>query len=161
AMTLVDFLGNMNVGARQWMPGTITEAPMWQCKAGVQAALKDIRSNHPNDLVSLVSFSKPAGYSPSTGSELQPGTYNSARSARGRNYNKMTNSLYFATSVAATGTEIHPYDPNMSDVPKSIGGTCYAMGLMLAYNQFSRGAGDADLRAFASSPAPPGQAGGL
>ena len=160
-MTMIDFLANMNVGSRAWMPGTAHESPMWQCKTGVAAAISDIKSNHPNDLVSLISFSKPEGYSPSTGSTLQSGTYNSVRAPLGRDYNKMINSLYFPTAVITTGQEISPYDAGISDVPKSIGGTCYAMGFMLAYNQFSRGTTDADLRTFATSPALTGQAGGL
>jgi hypothetical protein len=63
--------------------------------------------------------------------------------------------------VANTDTEIHPYHPAINDVPRSIGGTCYAMGLMLAYNQFARPAADNELRTFASAPALYGQAGGL
>jgi hypothetical protein len=160
-MTMVDFLGNMNVGTRAWLPGTIPESPMWQCKAGVSAALDDIRSNHPNDLITLVSFSRPEGYSPTTGSTINPGYYNSVRAPLSRDYTTMKNSLYFPTIVAQTGKEISPYDPQITDVPRSVGGTCYAMGLMLAYNQFSRPTSPADLQTFANSPAPTGQAGGL
>jgi hypothetical protein len=153
-MTMVDFLYNMNMGTRAWMPGTVHESPMWQCKTGVAAALTDIRNNHPNDLVSLISFSKPVGYSPSTGAALQSGTYNSVRAPLSRNYNTMINSLYFPSQVITTGQEISPYDAGITDVPKS-------MGFMLAYNQFSRGTADTDLRTFATAPAVTGSAGGF
>ncbi|MFO0879259.1 MAG: Tad domain-containing protein [Gemmataceae bacterium] len=159
--TMVDFLSNMNLMSRSWMPGTAHESPMWQCKAGVAAALNDIKLNHPNDLVSLIAFSKPEGYSPTTGSTLQSGSFNAPRSPLGRDYNKMINSLYFPAQVANTGTEITPFDAAITDAPKSIGGTTYAMGFMLAYNQFSRGVVDSDLRRFAGGSAPEGYAGGL
>jgi hypothetical protein len=159
-MTFVDFVSNINRG-RAWLPGTCHEAPMWQCKRGVVAALNDIKFNHPNDLVTLIAFSQPTGYSPSLGSNLLAGTYNTVRSPLGRNYNAMTNALYFPTYVSQTTNEITPYDPNNSDVPRAIGGTCPAMGLMLAYNQYSRGSTSTDLLNFAGTPAPPGQAGGL
>ncbi|MFQ3652534.1 MAG: hypothetical protein SNJ75_19635, partial [Gemmataceae bacterium] len=160
-MTLVDFLGNMNIGRRSWLPGTIPEAPMWQAKAGVQAAIGDIRNNHPNDLISLISFSAPEGFSPTTGSQLRAGNYNTVRAPLSREYRRMQNSLFFPTVVANTNTEIHPYHPAINDVPRSIGGTCYAMGLMLAYNQFARPVADSELRTFAAAPALYGQAGGL
>ena len=32
---------------------------------------------------------------------------------------------------------VTPYDANNLEVPRAMGGTCYAMALMLAYNQFS------------------------
>jgi hypothetical protein len=158
--TMIDFIGNMNINQQKWMPGTAHESPMWQCKSGVAAALADIRQNHPNDLVSLIGFSKPEGYTPSL-SGVQAGSYNAARSPLGRNHNKMVNSLYFPSYVANTNTEITPFDATINDSPKSIGGTCYAMGFMLAYNQFSRGVSSTDLKTFATGSAPVGQAGGL
>jgi hypothetical protein len=83
------------------------------------------------------------------------------RSPLGKDYNKIVNSLYFAPEVLQTNSEITPYDPGIADVPRAVGGTCYAMGFMLTYNQFSRGTADSTLRTFASAPAPQGQAGGL
>jgi len=161
-MTLVDFLNNMNINPnRNWLPGTIPEAPMWQAKAGVQAAIGDIRNNHPNDLISLIAFSQPEGFTPTQGSQLRPGSYNSVLAPLSREYRRMQNALYFPTLVVNTNTEIHPYHPAISQVPRAIGGTCYAMGLMLAYNQFARPVADSELRTFAAAPALYGQAGGL
>jgi len=162
-MTMVDFISNMNM-ARYWMPGTAHEAPTWQCKAGVQAAIDDIKINHPNDLISLISFSTPVGYTPTLPGVLQAGAYNAVRSPLGQNYNQIINSLYFAPEMfanPASPVEMSPYDTTITDVPRAYGGTCSAMGFMLAYNQFSKCTSDATLRTFATSPAPYGQAGGL
>ena len=165
-MNMVDFLGNIYMNAsttnrpRNWLPGTSHESPMWQAKRGVVSAINDIKQNHPNDMVSLIAFSLPTGYTPSMASLLS-GTYNAVRSPLGRDYKKMVNSLYFPSVVASTNTEIHPYDPGMDDLPRAIGGTNPAYGLMLAYNQFSRGATAAQLQTFATAPAPLGTAGGF
>jgi Flp pilus assembly protein TadG len=135
-ISLVDYLGNYNM-SRFWWPGTVTEAPTYQTKLGVQAAIKDIFVNHPNDNVSLVFFSSPK---PDAGST---GYYNYARVPLGRDYTRMDNSLWFSPKVINSNAEINVYDANgnftndILDVPRANGGTCYAMPLMLAYNQFS------------------------
>ena len=67
-MTMIDFLGNYNLwytgygndASRYcWWPGTCHESPMYACKLGIQAALNDMKNNHPNDMVSLIMFSTP------------------------------------------------------------------------------------------------------
>jgi hypothetical protein len=162
-MTMVDFIGNMNMN-RYWMPGTAHEAPTWQCKAGVQAAIGDIKVNHPNDYISLIAFSTPVGYTPTLPGVLQAGAYNAVRSPLAQNYTQIVNSLYFAPEmmppIVTQNTEISPYDAAITDVPRAFGGTCAAMGLMLAYNQFAQGASDSTLRSY-STTGPNGQAGGL
>jgi hypothetical protein len=72
----------------------------------------------------------------------------------------MTGALWFPPyTLDNPGTTISPYDyTNNLEVPRAMGGTCYAMGLMLAYNQFS---GNAALQTYNPSPAPTGDAGGL
>jgi Flp pilus assembly protein TadG len=153
-MSLIDFTGNYNLG-RFWWPGTTHESPTWQCKIGMQAALNNIQLNHPNDHVAQVFFSSPKmaynGF----------GFYNQARVPLGLDYKRMQNSLWFSPRLIANKTpEIRPYDNNgldITDVPRANGGTCYAMPLMLAYNQFS---GNAALQTYATAPAPAGQAGG-
>jgi hypothetical protein len=165
-MTMLDFLGNIYIPAsttgrpRNWMPGTSHESPMWQLKAGMVAAINDIKSNHANDLLSLIAFSEPTGYTPSMGTTLLAGNFNSALYPLGRDYNALINSLYFSPTSynSGTPTEISPYDAAMDNTPRAIGGTCPSMGLMLAYNQFSRGSTTADLQTFTT---PVGQAGGL
>lgn len=162
-MTLVDFLGNYNMGLRAnntaywWLPGTAHEYPLYACKVGVRAALQDMERNHPNDWVSLIFFSVPMYNS----SAWQNGyRFNRVRAPLGRNYRRMIDMLWFPpATIENPGTEISIYAAyNNLEVPRAQGGTCYAMGLMLAYNQFSNHPG---LRTFNPPPAPVGDAGGL
>jgi hypothetical protein len=151
-MTLVDFLGNYNLG-RFWWPGTCHEAPLLPCKLGIQAALEDVQNNHPNDFVALTMFSTPE-YQAGDG-----GRFNQARVPLGRNYLRLRDTLWFPpVTIDNPGTEIRPYSAGMNESPRAMGGTCPAMGFMLAYNQFS---GDRALRTHAPYPAPEGLAGGL
>lgn len=152
-MTMLDFLGNYNEN-RFWWPGTCHEAPVYTCKLGIQAALQDIQRNHPNDFVSMMMFSTPL-YS-ANGS----GRFNEVRGPLGRNYTRMIDSLWFPPyTIDNPGTEIRPYQTSYNnEAPRAMGGTCPVMGFMLAYNQFS---GNPNLRTYAPSPAPTGQAGGL
>jgi Flp pilus assembly protein TadG len=153
-MSMLDFLGNYNLG-RFWWPGTTHESATWQCKLGIQAALGDIQKNHPNDNVALAFFSSPKTAYNSTG------FYNQVRVPLSRDYKSLLNSLWFSPRTIANPTpEIRPYDNgglDITDIPKANGGTCYAMPLMLVYNQFS---GNSSLQTYATSPAPMGQAGG-
>jgi Flp pilus assembly protein TadG len=131
-MTLIDFAGNYNQ-SRFWWPGTVHEAQCWQCKVGIQAALRDIELNHPNDWVGLMYFSSPKD----SGSNAT-GRFNRARVALGKEYNTMEEALWFPfNTLGSSSTEIRPYDGNMLEVPHADGGTTAAMGFMLAYNQLS------------------------
>ncbi len=162
-MTLVDFLGNYNMGIRSgntaywWLPGTAHEYPLYACKVGIRAALQDIERNHPNDYVSLIFFSVPMYNSTAWRNGYR---FNRVRSPLGRNYSRMIDMLWFPPyTIENPGTEINMYDAyNNLEVPRAQGGTCYAMGLMLAYNQFSN---HPSLKTFNPPPAPPGDAGGL
>jgi hypothetical protein len=171
-MTMLDFMGNFCIGSydtntssfapnRLWWPGTCHEAPLWQCKVGMAGAISDMQTNHPNDYGTVALFSVPKCGNYSTG------TYNYTPVPMGQNYNGLTDALWFAPETvakqtfASTGTtEMCPYDTAMSDVPRAVGGTCYAMGLMLAYNQFNS---DPAERTYDGSPptVPTGRAGGL
>jgi hypothetical protein len=138
-------------------PGTCHEAPLYACKLGVRAALNDIRSNHPNDAVSLIMFSVPQSSDDDTGNGRR---FNRVRTPLGQNYNRMLDTLWYPPStIDSLGTEIRPFDRNKNlEVPRAMGGTCYSRGLMLAYNQFSS---NVQLRSYNPSPAPGGDAGGL
>jgi len=54
----------------------------------------------------------------------------------------MTQSLWFPPcTIDNPGTLLNPYDyANNLEVPRACGGTCYSIGFMLAYNQFSSNA---------------------
>ena len=157
-MTMLDFIGCYNLagltGYRRydWMSGTAHEAPLYACKLAIQAALKDIENNHPNDQVTLIFYSGPKESS----SDIN-GRFNAARVPMSKNYGQMTDSLWFPPSTVNGGaSSVRPFDADNAEVPRASGSTCYSMGLMLAYNQFS---GNPSLVNY--DPAVQGGAGGL
>ena len=101
----------------------------------MNAALSDIQTNHPNDYMSMIFFSQPqTGVADTTNGDR----FNRVRVALGQNYTYLSDSLWYppATYGNTSGT-VTCYDANNVEVPRAIGGTCYPIALMLAYNQFS------------------------
>ena len=96
-MTMIDFLGNYNLWNQVspansrfcWWPGTCHEAPMYACKLGIRAALTDVETNHPNDLVAMIDFSAPEG------SAGDGGRFNRPRVGLSRAYSNMQESLWY------------------------------------------------------------------
>jgi Flp pilus assembly protein TadG len=142
-MTMIDFLDQWNLWNHgdpnysrycQW-PGTCHEAPMYAQKVGMNAALNDFQTNHPNDYMSMIFFSQPQT---STSDTANGDRFNRVRVALGQNYTYLSDSLWYppATYGNSSGT-VSCYDSNNVEVPRAIGGTCYPIALMLAYNQFS------------------------
>ena len=162
-MTMIDFLGNYNGWSLTsyqkfvWWPGTCHEAPCYAAKIGMQAAVQSIQNNHPNDWVSLIFYSVPNDSATDTS---YGGRFNRARAPLGQNYPRMIDAQWFPPyTLDNPGGTISPYDYNNNiEVPRAMGGTCFAYPLMLAYNQFSS---NTSLRSYNSSPAPVGDAGGL
>jgi Flp pilus assembly protein TadG len=160
-LSMVDFLGcynlwytvSPNCSRFCWWPGTCHESPMYACKLGIRAALNDIKTNHPNDLVSLIMFSAPRD----SVNDNDGSRFNRVRVGLSRNYDNMLDSLWYPPSTLGNvNALIRPYDADNLEVPRAAGGTCYAMPLMLAYNQFSANSG---LKTF-NPGAPSGDAGG-
>lgn len=162
-MSMVDFLGNYNAWLQSsyqkfvWWPGTCHEAPCYAAKIGMQAAIQTIQSNHPNHWVSLMFYSVPNDSATDTS---YGGRFNRVRSPLGQNYTRMINAQWFPPyTLDNPGATINPYDyTNNIEVPRAMGGTCFAYPLMLAYNQFSS---NTSLQTYNPSPAPTGDAGGL
>ena len=125
---------------------------MYACKLGIRAALTDVETNHPNDLVSLIYFSAPLA------SAGGGGRFNRPRVGLSRAYSNMQEALWYPPATIGNGSAtVRPYDSNNLEVPRAMGSTCYAMGLMLAYNQFS-----ANSSLVSYNPgAPAGDAGGM
>ena len=140
-----------------------------------------MQTNHPNDWVAVVPYSWPrsvvVGHGFGCGNN---GRFNCVSCPLGTNYNYATSALLFPFSTinadgSPNNTEVTPYDAdpangqipsaNFVDTPRSDGDTCFAMGLMLAYNQFAvTPSTDTTLRTFVSnSPItfPTGMAGGM
>ncbi len=127
---------------RTYFPGNCYEAPSWQLKVGVQAALADIQMNHPNDMASLIFFSSSVGY-------------NTSRVSMGKAYTTMKNALFYPypllNSLSNPATVLSPfttggwvsqgnpagmYDATDTIVPNSGTETCPQMAFMVAYNEF-------------------------
>ena len=178
-LAMVDYLQNYNLDTQIanyyfMQPGDSYEAPIYTAKQAYVAAVNTIQENHPNDWVSIVPYS-----SPRANSTDSSGRFNCVRSPLGTNYPYATAALLFPFSTinadgTANNTEITPYaaDPStgmipsadFKDVPRADGDTCFAMALMLCYNQFAvTPATDTTLRGYATaSPItfPTGMAGG-
>ena len=161
-MSMIDFLGCYNLTGTysntryDWMPGTAREAPMYACKLGIQAALLDIENNHPNDQVSLIFYSRPRSSSSDTANR-----FNRVRVPLGRRYDLMKEALFFPPSTLGNFDPLdppRPFDSDNIEVPRPSGGTCYSMGLMLAFNQFSA---EPTLRTYNAGASLSGDAGGL
>jgi Flp pilus assembly protein TadG len=170
-MTMIDFLGNYNLWYSGygndcsrfcWWPGTCHESPMYACKLGIQASLNDAQNNHPNDYYSVIMFSTPL----TSATDTSASRFNRVRVALGQNYTNLNQCLWYPPETLGTTNTVTPYGlssgaagsiaSNNLEVPRAMGGTCYAYALMLAYNQFSS---NASLQTF--NPAQPtGDAGG-
>ncbi|MCE9544505.1 MAG: Tad domain-containing protein [Planctomycetia bacterium] len=145
-LSMVDFLGNYNLWYTVnpdcsrfcWWPGTCHEAPLYACKLGIQAALNDIKTNHPSDMLSMIMFSTPK----TSSTDTSAARFNRVRVPLGQNYTNLTESLWYPPATLGNSTAtVRPYDANNLEVPRAMGGTCYSIGLMLAYNQFSGNSG--------------------
>lgn len=179
-IAMVDFMQNYNMDNNVsnyffMQPGDSYEAPLYTAKEAYIATVDTVRMNHPNDTVSVVPYSWPR-----TSATSKNGRFNCVSSPMGTNYNYATAALTFPFStINADGscnqTEVTPYDPdpatgkipsaNFMDIPRADGNTCFAMALMLCYNQLAvTPASDSNLRTFVtSSPInfPTGMAGGM
>jgi Flp pilus assembly protein TadG len=140
-ITMIDFLGNYNLWSDCnytrycWWPGTCHESPLYACKLGIRAALLDIKKNHPNDMVSLIMFSHPKS---SASDNSSGGRFNRVRVPLSRDYSSMLEALWYPPeTIGNSSATVIPYDSDNLEVPRAMGGTCYAYALMLAYNQFS------------------------
>jgi len=179
-ITMVDYLQNYNMDTNvnnyfYMQPGDSYEAPLYTAKEAYAATISTVQTNHPNDWVTVVPYSWPR-YS----ANATYGRFNCVSCPMGTNYNYATSALVapFST-INADGTsnltEVTPYDPdpatgmipsaNFTDTPRADGDTCFAMALMLCYNQLAvTPSSDSTLRTFVtSSPItfPTGMAGGM
>jgi len=176
---MVDFLHNYNMYENVsnfyvMQAGDSYEAPIYTGRQAYAAAINTIENNHPNDWFTLVFYSEPRDSSSSLN------RFNNVASPLGLNYNYASSALFFPPSTinangSNNGTEVTPYDAdpatglvpsaNFVDTPRPKGNTCFAMGLMLSYNQFAvTPSTDTTLRTFVSSSPitfPTGMAGGL
>lgn len=179
-LTMVDYFNNYNMNLQvgnyfPMQPGDSYEAPLYTGKIAYLGAVDTMQKNHPNDWFSMVFYS-----SPKSSSSDSANRFNCVGSPMGPNYNYAKASLLFPFSTinsdgSCNNTEVTPYDSdsvlgtvpsaNFVNVPRADGSTCFAMGLMLAYNQFVvTSQSDTTLRSFTTSTPiqfPTGMAGGM
>jgi hypothetical protein len=129
-MTMLTFLHDFNM----WS-GTTHQAQSWQLKAGINSALDDIRSNHPNDWMGSTFFSN--------------NDYNSIIVPMGQDWFTLKNALFFPRSIlpsitSTTSTaEWRPYNATnglqntRGNIPNAQGSTDPVTGMSLAYNLLS------------------------
>jgi Flp pilus assembly protein TadG len=129
-MTMVQFMSDTGI-----FPGTVHDISMMPAKIGIHAALLDIKSNHPNDLVSLIMFSRPR----ITGEPSEVGQFSKAQFPLSRDYDGMINALYYPPNSGSSDVRI--WDANGLQTPCAHGdyvaNTATQYGFMLAYNQLS------------------------
>ena len=178
-MLMVDYLHNYNMDDNvnnyfYLQPADSYEAPLYTGKEAFQAAVTTMQNNHPNDWFTLAFYSWPR-----TSATDTVGRLNGVACPLGTNYAYASAALYFPFSTinhdgTCNSTEITPYDTdslsqtpaaNFLDTPRADGDTCFAMGLMLCYNQFAvTKTTDATLRSFTTNTPidfPSGMAGGM
>jgi hypothetical protein len=179
-LMMVDYLNNYNMDGLvsnyfYMQPGDSYEAPLYTGKQAFLAAVDTMKNNHPNDWVTVAQYSWPR-----TSATDNTRRFNCVSCPLGTNYAYAKSALLFPFSTinadgTCNSTEVTPYDAdpatgaipsaNFVDTPRADGDTCFAMGLMLSYNQFAvTTTSDATLRSFAtSSPItfPSGMAGGM
>ena len=179
-LMMVDYLNNYNMDINvanyfYMQPGDSYEAPLYTGKQGFLAAVDTMKNNHPNDWVAIAQYSWPR-----TSASDSTRRFNSVSCPLGTNYAYAKSALLFPFSTinadgTCNNTEVTPYDAdpatgsvpsaNFVDTPRADGDTCFAMGLMLSYNQFAvTTTSDATLRSFVTSTPitfPSGMAGGM
>jgi Flp pilus assembly protein TadG len=128
-MTMIQYMSDTGI-----LPGTTHDISMIAAKLGIAGALQDIQNNHPNDMVSMLMFSRPA-YSGDAAGAAQ---FTTPQVTLGRNYTAMINSLWFTPN---TSGDIRPWTTSAQQTPCAHGdydcNTATDYGFMLAYNQFS------------------------
>jgi hypothetical protein len=129
-MTMVQFMSDTGI-----FPGTAQDISMVAAKLGIQGALTDVQSNHPNDLVSMLLFSRPHY----NGEPPETGAFSSPQFNLSRDYTGMINALWYPPN--SSQQDVRPWDPNGMQTPRAHGdydaNTATSYGFMLAYNQFS------------------------
>jgi Flp pilus assembly protein TadG len=129
-LTMIQFISDTGM-----FPGTSHDVSMYPAKSGIAAALQDISNNHPNDLVSLLLFSRPH-YS---GEPAEVGRNSIPLTSLSRNYAGMLNAMYFPPN--SSSGDVLLYSADGLNSPRAHGdydaNTATDYGFMLAYNQFS------------------------
>ncbi len=142
-MTMIDFLGNYNL----WYTGYGNDASRYLLVAGHLPRIADVRlqagdpggpERHAEQPPQRLRLADHVQHALTSSSDTSADRFNRVRVGLRQNYTILTDSLWYPpATVGNPAATVTPYDANNLEVPRAMGGTCYAMGLMLAYNQFS------------------------
>jgi hypothetical protein len=128
--TMIQFLSDTGR-----LPGTSHDISMVAAKLGIAGALTDIQNNHPDDLVAMLLFSRPA-YS---GEPSEVGDFSTPQYSLGNDYSAMINSEWYPPNSSTSDVTL--WSANGQLTPRAHGdydaNTATSYGFMLAYNQFS------------------------
>src|SRR5262249_50674373 len=100
-MTMIQFLSDAG-----HLPGTAHDISMFSMKQGIGAALLTIQNNHPNDLVSMLLFSRPQYANDPIGT----GIFNLPQYNLNRDYTSMINSLWLPPNSG--NSDVRLWDPS-------------------------------------------------
>src|SRR5262249_55674773 len=109
-MTMIQYMSDSGI-----LPGTTRDISMVAAKLGIMGALTDIKNNHPNDLVSMILFSRPHF----DGEPAEVGSFSQAQYSLSRDYAGMINSLWFPPNSGIS--DVTPWDPNGMQTPRAHG----------------------------------------
>lgn len=91
-------------------PGTTHDVSMVVAKLGIAGAITDIQNNHPNDMVSLIYYSRPT-----FSGESGQGQFDAPIYSLGRNYTSMGNDLWYPPNSSTS--DVSPFDANGNLAP--------------------------------------------
>jgi hypothetical protein len=100
-MTMIQYISDTGL-----FPGTATDISMVPAKLGIQGALTDIQNNHPNDLVSLLLYSRPHY----NGEPTEVGQFSQPQYSLSRDYTGMINSIWYPPNSSTN--DVRPWDAN-------------------------------------------------
>ncbi len=134
-ITMIQYIADTGLN-----PGTVHDISMYPAKLGISGALQDIQINHPNDMVSMILFSRPQY----NNDPPNIGMFNYAQANLGTDYQSMINGLWYPPNSGPgnnNGSDVRPWDSNGVQTPRAYGDFCAntatQYGFLLAYNQFS------------------------
>ena len=110
-MTMIQYMSDTGI-----FPGVTTDISMLPAKLGIQGALTDIQNNHPNDMVSMLMFSRPHY----NGEPIEQGQFTYPVNSLSNNYSSMINSLWFPPNSSTS--DVTPWDSNGLNTPHAHGG---------------------------------------
>ena len=130
-MTMIQYMSDTGL-----LPGTAHDVSMIAAKLGIHGALQDVKINHPNDLVSLIMFSRPH-YS---GEPTEVGQFSIPQVPLTRDVDKLTNcpvvsAEYEQLPMCGLGTRTAC--KRRARTATTTRNTATDYGFMLAYDQLS------------------------